>query len=90
MANLEQDLALAMQHINFGRLKEAEELRASAAAAGFEWRKTAELLREARQRHQAGEAQQASQLLHQARTQAELALRQAEYEAEAWRKRVVR
>jgi hypothetical protein len=72
------------------RLEEAEELRARAAAAGFEWRKTAELLREARQRQQAGDSQQAWQLLDQARTQAELALRQAEHEAEAWRKRVVR
>jgi hypothetical protein len=72
------------------RFEEAERLRARAALAGYEWLETADLLQEARQRHEAGELQQASQLLQQGMRQAERALEQAEREAEAWRRRVVR
>lgn len=72
------------------RLEEAEQLRGSAAARGFEWLRTAELLEEARLRHEAGDMQQAWQLLEQGHMQAEHALRQAEHEAEAWQRRVVR
>jgi hypothetical protein len=72
------------------RLDEAERLRERAAEAGFEWLKTEKLLQEARQRHEAGEQQQAWQLLQHGMHQAKLALEQAEREAEGWRKRVVR
>jgi len=69
---------------------EAERLRAEAAAAGAEWRDTGALLDEARAAAARGEADKALALVEQARFQAAAAISQAEREAEAWKKRVVR
>jgi len=72
------------------RFDEAERLRAKAAAAGAEWRDTGALLDEARAAAGRGETGKALALVEQARFQAAAAISQAEREAEAWKKRVVR
>ena len=69
---------------------EAERRHAAAAAAGYEWIETGDLLERARSAADAGEMEAASQLLEKARLQAEAAVRQAEHEAGAWRDRVVK
>ena len=72
------------------RLAEAERLRAEAAEAGAEWRDTESLLDEARAAAARGDTDTAEALAEHARFQAEAAIRQAEHEAQAWEKRVVR
>ena len=72
------------------RLEAAEQLRAKAALAGTEWLDTGRLLDEARRAAQEGDTQTAMALVEQARFQAEAAISQAEHEAEAWKRRVVR
>lgn len=69
---------------------EAERWRLRAADAGFEWIDTAALLEQARQAQQAGDEETALQLVARARFQAEAAVKQSEYEAEAWQERVIR
>lgn len=68
----------------------AENLRQEAAAAGFEWLETETLLNEALEQEASGNTDEALALVGRARVQAEMAVRQAEHEAQAWRTRVVR
>lgn len=67
----------------------AERLRQLTARAGAEWLETEGLL--VRSREQAGSNHwgEALQLVQKACRQAELALQQAEYESEAWKRRVI-
>lgn len=69
---------------------QAEALRQEAAAAGFEWLNTADLLHEAMARFESGETEAAWRLLQQGEAQAERAREQAASEADAWQRRVVR
>jgi hypothetical protein len=69
---------------------EADALRKQAAAAGFEWLKTGELLEDARDAFAAGQPEMARERLRLAREQAGRALEQAKRESEAWKRRVVR
>jgi hypothetical protein len=69
---------------------EAERLRAKAAAAGSEWLDTEELLNRAKDEAANENMEAACSLLELAVFQANTAIRQAEHEADAWRKRVVR
>jgi hypothetical protein len=71
------------------RYDEAERLRQQAAAEGYEWLGTAGLLDKAQQRAAAGDTDAALELVEQARFQADAALRQAEAESDAWRRRVL-
>ncbi len=71
------------------RYAEAERWRQDAAAAGYEWLETKSLLEQAREQEALGNAEAALALLDKARFQAEMAVKQAEHEAEAWRSRVV-
>lgn len=72
------------------RLAEAETLRERAAAAGAEWLETGRLLDRARAEEAQGNTELALELVATARFQAEMAIRQAEHEAEAWKQRVLR
>jgi hypothetical protein len=67
-----------------------ERLNAQAAEAGFEWFDTRQLLEQAREAAAAGKWDQAVEWLAKARLQAEQAVQQAEREAEAWKRRVLR
>lgn len=71
------------------RFDEADRLRQQAAARGYEWVGTADLLEQARATASEGDTDTALELVEQARFQAEAALQQADYESEAWRRRVV-
>ena len=70
--------------------REAERAVALAAAAGYEWIETSKLLEQAETAADAGDMEEAIQLLEKARFQAEAAIRQSEHEAGAWRDRVIR
>lgn len=72
------------------RFDAAERLRLQAAAQGYEWIGTRQLLEQARAEEESGNAEAAMALVEKARFQAEAALQQAEREAEAWQRRVVR
>jgi hypothetical protein len=72
------------------RIVEAERLRAEAAAAGSEWLDTEELLSRAKDEAANENMEAACSLLELAVFQANTAIRQAEHEADAWHKRVVR
>jgi hypothetical protein len=72
------------------QLAEAERLRTEAADAGYEWLETAKLLEQAREAAANGNLDDATALVEKARFQAVMAIEQAEREADAWRKRVVR
>lgn len=72
------------------RIAAAEQLRQQAAAQGYEWIATAELIERAREQAARGNPAAGLALADQAQRQAEAALRQASREAEAWRHRVVR
>lgn len=69
---------------------EAECFRRAAARAGVEWLKTENLLSRASAEAENGNWDIAIQLVERARFQAETALSQAEYEALAWKRRVIR
>jgi hypothetical protein len=69
---------------------EAECFRKAAARAGAEWLKTENLLNRATEEAENGNWDIAVQLVDRARFQAETALSQAEYEALAWKHRVIR
>ena len=69
---------------------EAECFRKAAARAGAEWLKTEDLLSRATEEAENGHWDIALQLVERARFQAETALSQAEYEALAWKHRVIR
>lgn len=72
------------------RYDEAEQLRLQAAAKGYEWIGTADLLEQAAEEAEAGNTEAALALTEEARFQSEAALQQAEREADAWRRRVVK
>jgi len=72
------------------QLAAAEQLRAQAAEAGYEWLETANLLEQARDEAANGNLEAATALVEKARFQANAAIKQAEREADAWRERVVR
>jgi hypothetical protein len=72
------------------QLAEAERLRAEAAEAGYEWLETAMLLEQARDAAAIGNLDDAIAFVEEAHFQAVAAIQQAEREADAWRKRVVR
>ena len=72
------------------RYAEAERMRLDAAAAGTEWLQTEALLAAAREAAEQDDTSEALALVEEARFQAEAAMRQAEYESDAWRDRVVR
>lgn len=72
------------------RFDEAERLRAEAAAAGSEWLETGSLLQQAKDAEANGDRETALKLVEQARFQAEMAIRQAQHEADAWADRVVK
>jgi hypothetical protein len=72
------------------RIIEAEHLRAKAAAAGSEWLDTEALLNRAKDEAANENMEAACSLLELAVFQASAAIRQAEHEKDAWRKRVVR
>ena len=69
---------------------DAERSRALAAAVGYEWIETSKLLQQAETAADAGDMEEALQLLEKAQFQAEAAIRQSEHEAGAWRDRVIR
>lgn len=69
---------------------DAEQWRQDAAASGYEWLETEGLLKEASEQEALGNTDAALELIGKARLQAEMAVRQAEHEAQAWRTRVVR
>ena len=71
-------------------IEDAEAARQRAADLGAEWLDTHKLLAQARQEAEGGNLQTAAELATQARRQGELAAAQAEREAEAWQRRVVR
>lgn len=67
----------------------AERLRQAAATAGAEWLETEGLLVRSRKVAGSGDWGTALQLVHKACLQGKLALQQANYELEAWKRRVV-
>jgi len=69
---------------------EAECFRKAAARAAAEWLKTEQLLKQSSEEAENGHWDVASELVKKARFQAEAALQQAGYEAQAWKRRVVR
>lgn len=71
-------------------VEQAEAARRRAAELATEWLNTRELIAEARDAAQRGDFQQAADLATRARRQGELAVAQAEREATAWQRRVVR
>lgn len=72
------------------RYDEAERLRLQAAEQGYEWIGTADLLQQAAAEAEANNTEIALELTEEARFQADAALQQAEREAEAWRRRVLK
>lgn len=71
-------------------ISRAETAADRAADQQAEWLETRGLIEQARKEAGLGNYEQAVALAEQARQQGELALAQAEREAEAWRQRVVR
>lgn len=72
------------------RYDTADRLRLEAAARGYEWIGTEDLLKQARVQQEQGDTDAALALVDKARSQAEVALQQADREEEAWKGRVVR
>lgn len=72
------------------RFGEAERLRAEAAAVDSEWLQTGSLLEQAKEAAARDDLDEALALVEQAHFQAEMAIRQAAVEAEAWTGRVVK
>ena len=64
--------------------------RKAAAKAGYEWRDTKKLLREARKLAEKGEFEEAIELASRAKRQGELGLMQAEEQEAVWRAAVVK
>ena len=72
------------------RYIEAERLHIEAAAKGFEWLATSDLLEQAQAEAAAGDEEAALALVERARFAANAALQQADREAEAWKRRVLK
>jgi len=68
---------------------EVERLRVEAEAAGAEWLETSKLLAQAIETAAQDDMDAAFLLLDKARFQSEMAIKQAEHEADAWASRVV-
>jgi hypothetical protein len=68
----------------------AENARQQAAASGFEWRDTEEVLAQSKASANAGDYAQALKLANQAQRESDLAIEQAATEAEAWKLRVIK
>ena len=64
--------------------------RKAAAQAGYEWRNTRKMLRQARKLAKKGEYAKAVELANRAKRQSELGLIQAEEQESAWRASVVK
>ena len=64
--------------------------RRAAAEAGFEWRDTRKMLRQARKLARKGEYAKAVELANRARRQGELGVMQAEEQEAAWRAAVLK
>ena len=64
--------------------------RKAAAQAGYEWRDTRKMLRQARKLAKKGEYAKAVELANRARRQGELGLIQAEEQESAWKAAVVK
>jgi hypothetical protein len=71
-------------------ISRAEAARRLAAEHRAEWLETAGLIEQARESAALGDYEKAMALAEEARQQGELAVAQAEREAEAWQRRVVR
>jgi hypothetical protein len=71
------------------RFAEAERMRMMAADAGAEWLQTEELIKQAKTEAARGDTERANSLLELAQFQAEMAIKQAQHEADAWSGRVV-
>ncbi len=82
-------LSGCMSHFEM-EYKTADRWRMAAADAGYEWIETEKLLQQAREAHDAGDFELAFELVDKARFQGEAAVKQAEREADAWRRRVLR
>ena len=65
-------------------------VRKAVAKAGYEWRDTKKMLRQARKLAKKGEFEKAVELSNRAKRQAELGLIQAEEQEAAWRASVVK
>ena len=81
--------ALTQQELFKQSYGEAECLRQAAASLAVEWLETENLLFHSLKEADEGRWESALELVEKARLQAEQALRQAEHEAEAWKKRVI-
>jgi hypothetical protein len=71
-------------------IERAEAARRRAAELGAEWLDTGAMIRQAREEAARGKLDQAAELAEVAQRQGELAAAQAEREAVAWQRRVVR
>ena len=68
----------------------ANKLRLEAASLEFEWSNTEKFLLDAKKTYADGDKEKAMQLVKQAHEESELAIKQAETEADAWKDRVVK
>jgi hypothetical protein len=84
-----QDAAATAESAN-SAIHQAETARRAAAEAGAEWLETGKMIDKARQAADDGDFEQAAALAEKARQQGELAVAQAQREAEAWQQRVIR
>jgi hypothetical protein len=71
-------------------IRQAEAARSRAAGLRAEWLETSDLIDEAKKLAEGGDLPQAAERAERARQQGELAAAQAEREAAAWQRRVVR
>ena len=69
---------------------DAAAARKAVRKAGYEWRDTKKILRQARKLAKKGEYEKAVELAHRARRQAELGLIQAEEQESAWKEAVLK
>jgi len=68
----------------------AEKAREEAAAAGFEWRDTGKTLAQSKELAEAGDYEAAVELADRAQQESDLAVMQAQTEAENWEQRAVK
>ena len=87
--NQSEDTVVTPANIFRQSYDKAECLRRAAAAKGFEWLDTQGLLHQAQEEAEKANWETAERLVQKAQFQAEMSLRQAELEAEAWKRRVV-
>jgi hypothetical protein len=68
----------------------AEKARKEAAAAGFEWRDTGKILAQSKELAEGGDYEAAIKLANRAQQESDLAVMQAQTEAESWEQRAVK